>query len=556
MIRLFALSRPSQCADLLKHWRADANAGFLVFLIALPLCLGIAIASGFPPMAGVISAVVGGLLVSRINGSRLTITGPAAGLITVLLGAVDSLGQGDAVAGYRYTLAAVVVAGVLQILLGWLKAGKLAAFFPASVVHGMLAAIGIIIMVKQSSLLLGVQPADGSVFQSIARLPDHLLHFNPETALIGGSGLLILFAWPLWQKRGLGKLPAPIMVILAGMLLGMGFDLAHSRLYLASIETGTGILHRHEYVVASQLLAGIPAYLSDIFVFPDFSKLGSLAFWAAVFSLCLIGSIESLLVVAAIDRLDPERGRSDLDRDLAAIGIGNVLSGLIGGMPMIAEIVRGSANIEYGAKSGWSNFFHAVFMLMAVVLFAGLLHNIPLASLSALLIYAGFRLASPRAFAKTMDIGKEQLALFVVTIVAILASNILLGVFIGIAAKLMLHRWRGVGLRDLFHPSYSITQDAAGSYHVSVDGAAVFSNLIALQSRMMAIPEGETVVFDLSSAALIDHTVMDYIDRYCQDYSERGGRCAILGLDLSRPSSSHPLAARLRKMPASGSVPL
>jgi MFS superfamily sulfate permease-like transporter len=536
-----------RCAGFAENWRADAVSGFLVFLIALPLCFGIAMASGFPPMAGVIGAVVGGLLVSRINGAPLTITGPAAGLIAVLFSSVQTLGQGDAWAGYRYTLAAVVLAGGLQTLLGLCKGGRFAAFFPAAVAHGMLAAIGLIIIGRQAHILLGAKPEIETAWQSLARIPESLLYFNPEIFLVGFLSLLVLFAWPLLKNRGLGRLPAPIVAILIGYGLSRAFDLNQAELYVRSVDIEGSLLDRMVYTTAPQFLADVPDRLLDNLVWPDFSMIGAAAFWNAVLSLFLIGSLESLLAASAVDRLDPEKRRSNLDRDIAAIGAGNMLSGLIGGMPMIAEIVRSSANIRYGARSGWSNFFHGLFLLLFVALFPHIVRGIPLASLAALLIYAGYCLTSPKVFARTLDIGAEQLALFVITLVGILATNILAGVALAIAAKLLMHRWRGVRTWNLFQLSYRIKQEANGAYRIKINGAAIFSNFIMLKSELMELPAGASIVFDLTYASLVDHTVMDFIDRFSRDYIARGGRCEILGLDRYEAYSAHPLAARRRK---------
>ncbi|CAI8812223.1 SulP family inorganic anion transporter [Methylocaldum szegediense] len=527
------------------HWRSDLVSGFLVFLIALPLCLGIAMASGFPPMAGIISAVIGGVIVSRINGSYVTINGPAAGLIVVILSAVQSLGQGDAMAGYRYTLAAIVVASVLQILLGIFKAGKLNAYFPASVVHGMLAAIGIIIMAKQIHVVLGVKPEGGDILSAIAEIPRSLMNANPEIAAIGLLGLVILMIWSWVKHQILKMIPAPLVVVVAGMALGQYFDLDHKHVYLFLPQEE--FLPRHEYTVGPKFLVSIPENVLANFYFPDFSKIGTVEFWGAVVSICLVGSLESLLSAAAVDKLDPYKRYSDLNRDLAAVGVGNLLSSAVGGLPMIAEIVRSSANVHNGAKTGWANWFHGLFLGLFVVFFPKLIHEIPLASLAALLVYTGFRLASPREFAKTMDIGKEQLALFCITIMGILATDLLVGVFIGILVKLMIHTLRGVNFKNLFKINYTLTHTSPGVYHIRVDGSAVFSNFIGLKSEVSTLPAGQAVIFDLSDAYLIDHTVMEFIDHFRHDYSERGGRCEIRGLENHRPYSHHPLAARRRK---------
>lgn len=526
--------------------RADLRAGFLVFLIALPLCLGVAMASGFPPMAGILSAIVGGLLVSRINSSHLTITGPAAGLITVLYTAVQTLGEEDALAGYRYTLAAVVIAGALQLVLSRLRAGRLSAFFPLSVVHGMLAAIGIIIIVRQLHILLGARPPATTLFEAIVEMPWSLLHFNPEVTLVGGLGLLTLFTWPLLKDNPLGRIPAPLIVVVSGWLLGQILDLHHVYLYLMPPEVQGDPARLLSYVPDPQFLSGLPDSITDSMVFPDFAKLATTAFWGTVVSLCLIGSLESLLVVAAIDKLDPQQRRSDPDRDLAAVGIGNVVAGSIGGMPIIAEIVRSSANVGYGANSGWANFFHGAFMLFFVALFPRLIQQIPLASLAALLIYAGCRLASPQAFAKTMAVGAEQLALFIITIVGILATDLLIGIGLGVVAKLLIHRYRGVKIGNLFRLSYQVIREAPESYRIVVRGGAVFSNLAALETELVTLPKHAHCVFDLSRADLIDHTVMEFLDQFRQRRLAQGVRCEIRGLEHYERYGDHPLAARHR----------
>lgn len=535
------VSAPSATpADLKSNWRQDISAGFLVFLIALPLCLGISVASGFPPMAGIISAIIGGLLVSRINGSYLTVTGPAAGLIVVILTAVESLGQGDAMAGYRYTLAAIVIAGILQMVLGFYKAGRLAAFFPSSVVHGMLAAIGIIIIGKQLPVMAGVQIEGGSILSGIAQLPHALTYFIPKIALIALAGVAILIGWPSIQSHTLRKIPAPILVIASGMLLGKLFDLAH-------LQPEALFKAPEDLIIGGAFLVSIPDSLAASIVSPDFAKIASFAFWESVISICLVGSLESLLSAAAVDKLDPEKRYSDLNRDLRAVGIGNTVSGMLGGLPMIAEIVRSSANIDAGAQSGWSNFFHGVFLLVFVMLFPHIIDTIPLASLAALLVYTGFRLASPQAFAKTLDIGKEQLALFVITIAGILATNLLAGVMIGIAAKLLIHLGRGVPIENLLTISYRLDRKQAGTCLIKVSGSAIFSNFISLKSELAALPNGKTVIFDLTDAYLIDHTVMEFIDHYRDDYIARGGRCEIHGLEKHETYADHELAARKRK---------
>ena len=532
-------------AGLKENWRSDLLSGFLVFLIALPLCLGIAMASGFPPMAGIISAIIGGLLVSRISGSYVTINGPAAGLIVVILDAVTELGQGDAMAGYRYTLAAIVIASVLQVLLGVFKAGKLSAFFPASVVHGMLAAIGIIIMAKQIHTMLGVKPEAKSLFGTLAEIPHSLIHMNPEVGLIGLCGIGLLIAWSLIKNKHLKMIPAPLLVVIIGMALGQYFDLDHIHKFLFLPETE--FLPEHEFSIGPAFLVSVPENFMSGFYFPDFSKMATLEFWEAVVTIWLVGSLESLLSAAAVDKLDPYKRDSNLNRDLAAVGAGNLLAGLLGGLPMIAEIVRSSANVNNGAKTGWANFFHGAFLLFFVALFPKLIHEIPLASLAALLVFTGFRLASPKEFAKTLQIGVDNFVVFIATIIGVLATDLLVGVAIGIVVELIIHLSRGLKLANVFSIAYHVNQTADNTYHIAVSGSAVFSNFISLKSLLADFPKQQKVFFDLSAAELIDHTVMEFIHHFTHEYNLAGGQCEIVGLDKHESFSDHHLAAR-RKM--------
>lgn len=502
--------------DLLRqHWRTDLLSGFLVFLIALPLCLGIAMASGFPPTAGIITAIIGGLLVSRISGSTLTINGPAAGLIIVVLSAVQTLGEGDMLAGYRYTLAAVVIAGVLQVLLGACKLGQLSTVVPTPVVHGMLAAIGTIIVITQLPVLFGAPIGSGSVLSKLIALPHSVTLGDWDIALLSLVGFWLLVLIPVLNT----KLPAPLVVV----MVGMGFA-------------------EHFQLPASQLVT-IPDHFSASFYFPDFTKVTHWAFWEAVLSLCLIGSLETLLSAAAIDKLDPEKRRTDLNRDLAAVGSGNVLSGLLGGLPMIAEIVRSSANVNNRAKSSWANFFHGALLLFFVTLFPALIQKIPLAALAVLLVYTGYRLAEPTVWGKVREVGKEQLIIFMTTLLAVLLTDLLIGVLIGILLKLLISLLHGVWLNNLFRIHFSIREQDDNQV-IALSGSALFSNFLPLKTALLALPPGENLVFDFSNGYLIDHTVMEFLHDFQNAYTTEGGQCQFLG-DAWQTFSDHNLAARL-----------
>jgi len=531
-------------AGLKENWRSDLLSGFLVFLIALPLCLGISMASGFPPSAGIITAIIGGVLVSRISGSFVTINGPAAGLIVVVYDAVQSLGDGDAMAGYRFTLAAIVVASVIQILMGVFKAGRLSSFFPASVVHGMLAAIGIIIMAKQIHVVLGVTPEKGSLISTIAQIPYSLMNMNHEIAIIGFSGLAILIAWSLINNKTLKMIPAPLVVVLVGIALARYFDLEHEHLYLFLPDAH--FLPHHEETVGPKFLVAISDNFMSGFYFPDFSKIATVEFWEAVVTISLVGSLESLLSAMAVDKLDTYKRHSNLNKDLTAVGVGNLVAGCVGGLPMIAEIVRSSANVNNGAKTSWANFFHGSLLLLFVVLFPRLIHSIPLAALASLLVFTGFRLASPREFAKVMGIGKEQFFMFTVTVIGVIATDLLVGVAIGILVKLTIHLIRGVNFSNLFKIHFSVEQKA-DTIFIEISGAAVFSNFMALKDALAKLENGKTIVFQLNDTYLLDHTVMEFFHDFQHAYEAQGGKCEFLGMEYHESFSEHPLAARRMK---------
>jgi MFS superfamily sulfate permease-like transporter len=529
-------------AALKQNWRTDLQAGFFVFLLALPLCLGIAIASGFPSAAGIIPAVIGGLLVSRVNGSYLTITGPAAGLIVVVFTAVQTLGEGDAMAGYQYTLAAIVIASALQILLGIYRAGQWGALFPASVVHGMLAAIGIIIMAKQFHIMLGINSEFESIFAAIGQIPHSIMHPTSGIAFIGISGLLILILWPLLKNPQLKKIPAPLIVLISGMVLGQYFGIQHEHIHLFLLDET--YLDNHDHLIEPQYLVDIPDQISSFFYFPDFSKFMTAEFWGAVVSICLVGSLESLLSTVAVDKLDPYKRVSNLDRDLVAVGAGNLFSGLIGGLPMIAEIIRSSANVDYGARTGWANFFHGLIFLLFILLFPHLIHSIPLATLAALLVYTGYRMAAPKNFKEVLEIGLDQLSLFVITIIGVLATDLLIGVALGILAKLAIELMRGVWPKNIFKIYYEIRRPDANTIVVKLLGSALFSNFMSLKNALSELEAGKTIVFNFSEGYLIDYSVMKYIDDFSRDYTANGGKCLKVGQAIKK-FSDHQLAARL-----------
>lgn len=515
-----------------ENWKSDMVSGFLVFLIALPLCLGIAMASGFPPIAGIMTAVVGGLIVTFFQGSFVTIKGPAAGLIVIVYGSFEAL-------GYEQTLAVIAVAGMVQILFGIFRTGVLGDFFPSSAVHGMLAAIGVIITAKQIHTILGVKPEAKESLELIAEIPHSLVHMNPKIAIIGFISLLILFVLPLIKNKYVKMIPAPMLVILIAIPLGHFFDLEHAHTYL--------FMDGQEYEIGPSSLVTLPDNLIDGITFPDFTKIFTTQslYWVVMFA--MVGSLESLLSTKAIDILDHYKRKSNLNKDLLAVGIGNTICGFIGALPMISEIVRSSANINNKAKTKWSNFYHGMFLLLFVAFAPDLIHQIPLAALGAMLIYTGYRLASPKVFLETLKVGKEQLLIFVTTLLVTLATDLIIGIASGILIEFILHIHAGAPLKSLFKSRIVVNKNEENIYTLLIHDAAIFSNYLGFKKHLDRIPSGNKIVLDFNSTKLIDHTVMEHIHHYGEDYNRTGGQLSILGLEKFISYSDHPLSYRVAR---------
>jgi MFS superfamily sulfate permease-like transporter len=491
-------------------------------------------ASGFPPVAGLLTAIVGGVLVSHIGSARLTIKGPAAGLIVIALGAVTELGRGDAAAGYRRALAVGVIAGALQVVLALARAGVLADLMPRSVVHGMLAAIGIIIISKQTHVLLGVAPHAKEPLELIAEIPHSVANANVVVTIVGSVALVILFGMPAIKSRWTKKIPAPMLVLVAAIPLALMFDFRHAH----AVPFGG-----HNYDVGPKALVQLPGNLLNAIAFPDFGEISSGVSIKYIVMFTLVGGIESLLSVSAVDSLDPAKKASDSNKDLLALGVGNMIAAAIGGLPMISEIVRSKANIDAGAKSQWSNFFHGLFLLAFVALLPNLLGQIPLAALAAMLIFTGSRLASPAEFKHVWDIGKDQFALFVTTCLVTLATDLLMGVAAGIVLKMILHVARGVSVRELFKNKLEVSRED-NVMKVTVLGPAVFTNLLGLRRALSAIPQGVTeVVIDFSKSRLVDHTTLERVHAIADEWPT--AKLTLAGLDNHRKASKHKTAVHV-----------
>ena len=521
---------------LAQNWKTDLMSGFIIFLIALPLSLGIALASGAPPIAGIITAIIGGILVSLLSGSHLTINGPAAGLIVIVLGAIEALGEGDLAAGFRYALAVGVVCGAIQIVLGLIKAGKMTNFFPLSVVHGMLAGIGVIIMSRQIHVALGatvdtahgVIPSEWPVLHGLNPLlaiPQSIMNLTPTVALIGAVSIGIMIFWPM-LKQVARFVPAPLVAAAAGVGLAIALGVANQPQFMLDLPEGG-------------LFGGLTS--------PDFSKIASGDSIRWIVAYVFVASLESLLTAAAVDKMDPYKRRSNMNREFIGKGAGNMLSSLIGGLPMIAEVVRSSANVFNGGRTRWSNFFHGAFILLAVVAAPFALEMIPLAALAGILVVVGFRLAHPRQFVHALHIGKEELLFMVVALVIVVAEDLLFGVLAGVLVGLITAVVRGTSLGNLFRSRIEQTEDAAsGRITLRARGALGFGNFVGVRSRLDALPAGKTVVLDFSDARFIDHTVVERLEDWEAEYAREGGRVERTGMEGLVASGHSPVSALVR----------
>jgi len=530
---------PSGLQGLTKYWRTDLIAAFSVALVALPLSLGIAIASGVPPMAGVISCVVGGVITTFYRGSHVGINGPAAGLIAIILGGMISLEDGSG-RTWQYVLAAVVISGVIQIVQGVFRLGKFADAIPASVIHGILAAIGVIIFAKQIHVALGVEIDETTTLGVLLAIPESILQLHPFVAIISVLSMLLLIFYANISNMLFRFVPAPVWVVVIAVPLAMlfGFSQIQQLSFLGKA-----------YPVGPELLLDIPDHVLDSILFPDFSRVGEGKFWLLVISLNLIASLETLAIGKAVDKLDPFKRRTNVNKDLIGVGLANVVAGCIGGLPIITVIVRSSVNINNGAKTRWSNLYYGLIILLFVLLFSAFLQNIPLAALAAILVYTGFKLASPAVFKHALNQGVEQFLFLTATLIVTLFTDLLWGMISGILTTILVQMLlsrlpASVFFQYIRKPKFQYKQLGAKRHEVEVEGIAGFLTLLPLQRILEAIPAKENLTINFSQTRLVDLTVQEFLDDFGKRYEEDGGTFAVTGLDNHCASSSHPYALK------------
>ncbi len=491
---------------MLKDFKDDLSASVVVFFVALPLCLGIALASGAPLFAGIIAGIVGGIVVGIASGSPLGVSGPAAGLAVIVMSAITTLGSWPAF------LLAVVLSGIIQLAMGYVRAGFIAYFFPSSVVKGMLMGIGLLIILKQIPHALGYdknvmgdlsffQVSGGTTLTSITNALDALA---PGAVLISALSIAILILWDtvLTNKHKLFQIiQGPVVVVIVGIVLNA---------LLQSGALGFGLAADH--LVKLPVANSLTGFLNQ-FVSPDFSQITSFEVWKTAVIIAIVASLETLLCVEATDKLDPHKRVTPVNRELKAQGLGNIVSGLLGGLPITQVIVRSSANISFGGKTKLSAVLHGFFLLISVAFIGSFLNKIPLASLAAILIVVGYKLIKPKQIRRIYQLGEEQFIPFVATVMGVLLTDLLKGILIGMAFGVfytLRHSYR-----NAYYMKDVVTRENEHStHHLILAEEVSFFNKGSIMKALNNIPENSVVVIDCANSKSISYDVVEYIRDY------------------------------------------
>ncbi|MBO6516633.1 MAG: SulP family inorganic anion transporter [Bacteroidia bacterium] len=522
-----------------ENWQSDMVAALSVALIALPLSLGIAIAAGAPPMAGIWSAVVGGIVTTLFRGGHISVNGPAKGVIGVILAGIITLDDGTGQA-FNYILAAFVISGAIQALLGILKLGRFADIFHSTVIHGILAAIGIIIFAKQIHVALGTHSESYSIIDNLVDAVKMLPQANPFVVMISVVGLLLMFFHSKISYKLFHLLPTPIWVIALSIPFAYLFNFfdEHTMSFLG-----------RSYNVGPDLLLKVPDSITESIIYPNFGAINTIDFWLIVFSILIITSIESLTIAKAIDKIDPYKRKTDLNKDLTGIGLSTMVAGLIGGLPIIAVIIRSTINVHNGAKTKWSNMYQGIFLLLLIIALGPVMQKVPLCAFAVLLVFTGFKLASPKVFKQVNEYGIEQLIFFLFTLVLTLYTNLLIGLFGGSLLILFVHLLISrMSTRRFIHSilnsSSKLVQKPDGTYSLKLQGIVNFMGILKINKLLDEIPKGANAVIDLSESRLVGHTVLETLHDFKSVHETTEGHIEITGLDNHLSSSRHKLAIR------------
>ena len=525
---------------LIENWKSDLIAAVSVALIALPLSLGIALAAGAPAMSGIFSAIVGGVITTLYRGGHVSVNGPAKGVIGVILLGIALMDDGSGQA-FNYVLAAIVVSGALQTFLGVLKLGRIADIFHTSVIHGILAAIGIIIFAKQIHVAMGTHSDSPNIIQNLIDAVVNLPQANPFVVIISLVGLLLILFHSKISHRFFHFLPTPIWVIALSIPFVYAFNF---------FDQQTLSFLGKAYEVGPHLLLDIPDTIKDSIMYPNFSKINTLEFWSIVFSILIITSIEHLAIAKAVDKIDPHKRKTDLNKDLTGIGLSTMAAGLIGGLPIISVIIRSTVNIHNGAKTKWSNMYQGLLLLLFIVVLSPVMRQVPLCAFAILLVHTGFKLASPAVFKQVYNQGTEQLVFFVGTMVLTLYTNLLIGLLGGSLLVLVTHILLArLSISDFLKMVYSsrtkLMKRPDGSFDVKIRGVANFLGILKVDKLVAQIPSGADVNIDLSEARLVGMTYMDYLVEYLNMQRGTGGSVFITGLDSHVSSNMYNRALKI-----------
>ncbi len=506
---------PTEKKSFLAYWKQDVPASIVVFLVALPLCLGIALASGAPLFSGIIAGIVGGIVVALLSGSPLGVSGPAAGLAVIVLNSIHELGA------FEIFLMAVVLASVIQLILGFLKAGVIGYYFPSSVIKGMLSGIGIIIILKQVPYALGVAGKGKALEEAgltfLERMSEMFGAINMGTVIITLSALLIMISWeqPFMKKLSFTKIvKGPLVAVLSGIAMYIIF------------QNIPGLALESKQLVSIPVPDSFSGFLGQ-FATPDFSAIGKKAVWIVAGTIAVVASLETLLCVEATDKLDPEKRVTPTNRELTAQGIGNIISGLIGGLPVTQVIVRSSANIQSGGKTKASAFIHGILLLVTAASIPSLLNLIPLASLAAILFIVGWKLAKPALFKQMYKMGMTQFIPFIVTIIGIVFTDLLIGIGLGLAVAIIQILWNNYKIP--YH--FSLNEYEEGKpVVIELSEDVSFLNKASIQRTLELMPEGAMVVVDSSKARTVHPDILEIFENFQAHADAKNIKLEVSGL--------------------------
>lgn len=495
----------------IDNLKSDFPASIVVFFVALPLCLGIALASGAPLFSGLIAGIIGGIVVGALSGSKIGVSGPAAGLAAIVLTSIGTLG------GFENFLVAVVLGGIIQLIFGLLRAGVIGYYFPSSVIKGMLTGIGIIIILKQIPHFIGYDADPGGDFaffqadgqNTFSGIFNALNFIQPGSALIGLIGLTILILWEnvLSKKAKIFQIiQGPLVAVIAGII------------FFVVTGSSNALAISPKHLVSVPVPEDFSSFLSQ-FSFPNFAAIANTEVWVVAFTIALVASLETLLCVEATDKLDPHKNVTPTNRELLAQGTGNIISGLIGGLPITQVIVRSSANIQSGGRTKMSAIIHGLFLLISVILIPNLLNKIPLSVLAAILLVVGFKLAKPGLFKTMYQLGWKQFVPFMVTVLGIIFTDLLVGIGLGLLVGVIVILFKSYQNSHFLHKEGEDIDD--GKVKMTLAEEVTFFNKGAILKELDRLPNDSFLELDVTNTKYLDNDIIEILDDFILKAEER-----------------------------------